>query len=108
MVSPLVSKDIMKSFDYRFKNYKYNILSQIHNKYLLNHIDKEELFKEFSIPENIMIKPKLIIVTKNVEEMCNAKVYKHDGPHRCKRKKFNDNEFCKHHILRRNYGRFDD
>ena len=107
MVSPLVSKDIISLFEDRFKNYKYEILSKIHEKYLSNNITKEELFREYTI-ENQNDKPKLIIMAKNTEDMCMAKVYKYDGPHRCKRKKYKDFEYCKHHILLRNYGRFDE
>jgi hypothetical protein len=107
MVSPLVSKDIINIFEDRFENYKYDILSKVQEKYLSNITTKEELFKEYTIdpPQK---KPKLIIMAKNPKDMCMAKVYKYDGPHRCKRKKYNDNEYCKHHILLRNYGRFDE
>ena len=111
MVSPFVSKNIMDTFDLNYNNYKTNILIDIHNKYL-SHIDKEEFLEKYKTPQqykdkNDNEKPKLIIHTRNVNEMCCAKVWKHDGPIRCKKKKFND-EFCKQHILKRNYGRFDD
>ena len=72
MVSPLVSKDIISLFEDRFKNYKYEILSKIHEKYLSNNITKEELFREYTI-ENQNDKPKLIIMAKNTEDMCMAK-----------------------------------
>lgn len=103
----IFSKKEINTFNDNILYYQENLLREIHKEYLSDKVDINTCLNEFKKKEK---KPKIIIKKKVIkdEDRCCAKIWVDGHGSRCNKYRCKDIDYCKIHLYKRNYGRFDD
>lgn len=101
-----INKEEFNLFEDSINKYQENLLKKIHEEYLEEKISFDKFIESFR-PKK---KQKLKIKKKELknEIRCHAKIWENGGGHRCNNKKIEGLDYCRMHVIKRNYGRFDD
>ena len=102
-----INKEEFVLFKNSINNYQETLLKKIHEKYLNDNVSLEKFTESFKGTN----KKKTKIVIKNYVEdeyRCHAKIWENNKGQRCNKKKIEELDYCKIHIYKRNYGRFED
>ena len=102
-----IPKNLYNTFNSDIELYQLSLLEKIYNKYLINKIDFNEIKNDLTFKKTE--KPKFVIKKKQVpdELRCCAKVWINGKGERCNKHKKDGIDYCKVHLYKRNYGRFD-
>lgn len=101
-----ISKKEITNFNKDLLNYQNNLLREIYDEFLIDKVDINTYLKEFKKNDK---KPK-IIIKKNIKDVdrCCAKIWVNGHGSRCNKYRCEGIDYCKIHLYKRNYGRFDD
>jgi hypothetical protein len=102
-----IPKNIYDNFNLDVESYQLKLLQNLHSKYLSDKIKLEKIKNEFLFKE--IKKNKFTIKRKQVpdEVRCCAKIWINGKGERCNKHKKEGIDYCKIHLYKRNYGRFD-
>ena len=103
----VIPKKLYDNFNSDVETYQLELLQKMFDKYLADKIEFNKIKNDFEFKE--VKKTKFVIKKKQVPDnlRCCAKVWINGKGERCNKYKKEGIDYCKIHLYKRNYGRFD-
>ena len=107
-ISAKIATNTIEELERSYNKFKDQILKQIHEEFLKNHIHFDDLKNQFinKIPPESIIKNKKnkkIVITNK----CYAYIWKNGEKKQCCNKKSEESQYCLRHLNNRFYGSID-